>query len=82
MHECDSDREGEAADGICELPPEAGGLAGHLGAAVVVRHLVVVEQGVAAPAENYTYLLYHRNTVRNRQMTTQLQWKFSSTEGV
>ena len=31
--------------------PEAGGLAGHLGAAVVVGHLVVVEQGVAAPAK-------------------------------
>ena len=53
--------EGEALPGevLRELvgaaeEPEAGGLAGHLRAAVVVRHFVVVEQGVAAPAENYT----------------------------
>ena len=33
---------------------EAGGLAGHLRAAVVVRDLVVVEEGVAAP-ERYRF---------------------------
>ena len=51
--ECDSDRErGRLRTSFVNGPlPEAGGLAGHLGAAVVVGHLVVVEQGVAAPAK-------------------------------